>query len=422
MLTSKNPSRLTLIMPSQPSKHLPATPGYEAWQAAAAEGTTLDFKGCPGELIVIDAVGNFDINRPINICADASDLVVIRWDPNNQVKFSGGGGIIPTCGLTPDRLVHIAGDLNGSGGGSNPPGLPQCPQGKDGSCIPGSSNFNGGGWFVGYWLTTGKSAGGQTSTMSNVIWVGGWYSITTKFSMTSGTSGSYYPPGQYWTAPTPGPTTKPATTPPTATPNPPTRPPTAAPTNPPTLPPTPSPTTAPPTNPPTKPPTNPPTKPPTPPPTAASLTPLPTKAPTKAPTLPPTFPPTQSPTNPPTATPTPSPTNPPRTAAPIAAPEPVVVAAQTVAALSQVSGDPHFKTWTGEKFDYHGECDLVLVDHPEFDNGLGLKLHIRTTRVSYYSYMEEIALQIGDDVLQFTNDVEKFHINGQASCTTTEVC
>ena len=27
--------------------------------------------------------------------------------------------------------------------------------------------------------------------------------------------------------------------------------------------------------------------------------------------------------------------------------------------------------------------------------------------------MEEIALQIGDDVLQFTNDIEHFHINGQ---------
>jgi len=76
------------------------------------------------------------------------------------------------------------------------------------------------------------------------------------------------------------------------------------------------------------------------------------------------------------------------------------------------SGDPHFKTWTGDKFDYHGECDLVLVDNPTFADGLGLKLHIRTTRVKYYSFIETVALQIGDDVLEFNNDVENFMING----------
>merc|ERR1711865_1248557 len=32
-------------------------------------------------------------------------------------------------------------------------------------------------------------------------------------------------------------------------------------------------------------------------------------------------------------------------------------------------------------YDYYGECDLVLIDNPSFENGLGLRLHIRTTRV-----------------------------------------
>jgi len=77
------------------------------------------------------------------------------------------------------------------------------------------------------------------------------------------------------------------------------------------------------------------------------------------------------------------------------------------------SGDPHFKTWTGDKYDYHGECDLVLVDHPTFSNGMGLKIHIRTTRVNYFSYISNIAVQIGDDVLEFDNDVENFLINGE---------
>jgi hypothetical protein len=76
------------------------------------------------------------------------------------------------------------------------------------------------------------------------------------------------------------------------------------------------------------------------------------------------------------------------------------------------SGDPHFKTWTGDKYDYHGECDLVLVDNPSFNDGQGLKVHIRTTRVKYFSYIEKIAVQIGQDVLEFDNDVENFLING----------
>jgi hypothetical protein len=70
------------------------------------------------------------------------------------------------------------------------------------------------------------------------------------------------------------------------------------------------------------------------------------------------------------------------------------------------------QTWTGEKFDYHGECDLVLVDNPSFNGGQGMKLHIRTKRIKYFSYIEKIALQIGSDVLEFDNDVDNFIING----------
>jgi len=76
------------------------------------------------------------------------------------------------------------------------------------------------------------------------------------------------------------------------------------------------------------------------------------------------------------------------------------------------SGDPHFKTWTGDKYDYHGECDLVLLDHPSFNDGQGLRVHIRTTRVKYFSFIEKVALQIGDEILEFDNDVENFLING----------
>jgi hypothetical protein len=75
------------------------------------------------------------------------------------------------------------------------------------------------------------------------------------------------------------------------------------------------------------------------------------------------------------------------------------------------SGDPHFKTWTGDKYDYHGECDLVLVDHPSFGAGMGLKVYVRTTRVKYFSYIEQIVVQINGKVLEFNNDVNNFMIS-----------
>jgi hypothetical protein len=52
------------------------------------------------------------------------------------------------------------------------------------------------------------------------------------------------------------------------------------------------------------------------------------------------------------------------------------------------------------------------VDNPTFANGMGLKIHIRTTRVKYFSYIERIAVMIGKDILEFGNDAENFLING----------
>jgi len=75
-------------------------------------------------------------------------------------------------------------------------------------------------------------------------------------------------------------------------------------------------------------------------------------------------------------------------------------------------GDPHFKTWSGKRFDYHGACDLVLVDHPSFDNGKGLRIHIRTTRRRYYSFIESSVLQIGDDILQYSGQSD-WVLNGK---------
>jgi hypothetical protein len=63
-------------------------------------------------------------------------------------------------------------------------------------------------------------------------------------------------------------------------------------------------------------------------------------------------------------------------------------------------GDPHFKTWRGKHFDYHGECDLVLLHSSAFESGLGLDVHIRTKIRHGFSYIASAALRIGKDHLE----------------------
>jgi hypothetical protein len=144
------------------------------------------------------------VSSQINITGDAFDAYILRWDSDlvtagyqGQAKFQSGGAIVPLGGLTPGNFVNVAGDIGSSGGGSNPPSpYPQGPRFGNGTggLITGGSNFSGGGFFTGYWLTTGDPGNGDTSSLSNGIFVGGWYSSTDKFSMTSGTSGVYVSP------------------------------------------------------------------------------------------------------------------------------------------------------------------------------------------------------------------------------------
>jgi len=63
-------------------------------------------------------------------------------------------------------------------------------------------------------------------------------------------------------------------------------------------------------------------------------------------------------------------------------------------------GDPHITTWTNEHFEYHGQCDLVLAKDPEFADGLGLEIHIRTKLVRFWSYIKTVAIKIGNDILE----------------------
>ena len=74
-------------------------------------------------------------------------------------------------------------------------------------------------------------------------------------------------------------------------------------------------------------------------------------------------------------------------------------------------GDPHLKTWHGQRFDFHGECDLILVQNHKFDHESGLDLHIRTTIRKEFSFVSAVALRIGENILE-VHSFGEYYWNG----------
>jgi len=67
------------------------------------------------------------------------------------------------------------------------------------------------------------------------------------------------------------------------------------------------------------------------------------------------------------------------------------------------NGDPHFTTWKNEHYEFHGQCDLVLAKDSQSLFGsldMGLDVHIRTKIVRFWSYIQSVAIRIGNDVLE----------------------
>ncbi|CAJ1951752.1 unnamed protein product [Cylindrotheca closterium] len=69
-------------------------------------------------------------------------------------------------------------------------------------------------------------------------------------------------------------------------------------------------------------------------------------------------------------------------------------------------GDPHFTTWKNEHFEYHGQCDLTLVSDEDFAGGLGLDIQIRTKVVRFWSYIKNVAIKIGNDILEIEGSAD----------------
>ncbi|CAJ1954204.1 unnamed protein product [Cylindrotheca closterium] len=92
-----------------------------------------------------------------------------------------------------------------------------------------------------------------------------------------------------------------------------------------------------------------------------------------------------------------------------------------VPSKSESNGDPHFRTWKNEHFEFHGQCDLVMTKVKNFASkeGIDLEIHLRTNMVRYWSYIKTAAIRIGNDILEVEGSVDKedgidkrhYHIN-----------
>jgi hypothetical protein len=153
---------------------LSATTGFESRSVSSLNN--LDVQDGINKTYVINVTSGFtDMSAPINIKGDAGDVFVLRWDTDTAtagyqgiVKFNNTTGITPLGDLTKTNFINVAGDINASGGS--------------------------GAYFNGYWLTTGDPTDRTTQPLSNAIFDGGWYTSTTKFSLTSGSGGEHLSP------------------------------------------------------------------------------------------------------------------------------------------------------------------------------------------------------------------------------------
>jgi hypothetical protein len=89
-------------------------------------------------------------------------------------------------------------------------------------------------------------------------------------------------------------------------------------------------------------------------------------------------------------------------------------AGQNTAADGSAQGDPHFKAWRGQHYDFHGACDLIFLQSKEFESGMGLDVHIRTKIRGHMSYISSAVIRIGTNVLEVESQ-GVYYLNGAAN-------
>ena len=84
----------------------------------------------------------------------------------------------------------------------------------------------------------------------------------------------------------------------------------------------------------------------------------------------------------------------------------------TINQAGNCHGDPHFLRWGQvERDSFHGECDLVFLHADKLANGDSLDVHVRTTIMDSFWYVEGAAMRIGPDTFEFRPD--EFTLNGK---------
>ena len=71
-------------------------------------------------------------------------------------------------------------------------------------------------------------------------------------------------------------------------------------------------------------------------------------------------------------------------------------------------GDPHFESWSTQKYDFQGICDLVLLHSVEYGNHSGLDINIRTSEIEGTSYISTAVVKIGSSKLEVHEDGSYF--------------
>jgi len=98
--------------------------------------------------------------------------------------------------------------------------------------------------------------------------------------------------------------------------------------------------------------------------------------------------------------------------------------------VAEVTGDPHFRTWKNEHFEFHGQCDIVMIKVTNFANkAIDFEIHLRTKMVRYWSYVKTAAIRIGNDILEVEGSVAKengiekrhYHFNYEHLGPLTEI-
>jgi len=77
--------------------------------------------------------------------------------------------------------------------------------------------------------------------------------------------------------------------------------------------------------------------------------------------------------------------------------------------IAHSHGDPHFRMFGGYNFDYHGECDLVLVNNTNLTTGAAVRIHVRTKILTWYSYIASAAVLLDNEIFEIEG--RKLYLN-----------